>query len=358
MIRDGRATESPITHLDGLNVKTDRRHDRAVLSIDDVRWLLEATANAPARFGMTGKARSVLYRLAVETGLRPGELRSLTRASFDLEGGEPAVTIAAGYAKNRRQDTLPLRPATAALLATHLGKKMPGAMAFTMPGDSLVVKMFRADLAAARKAWIDAAQTTQERREREESCRMTYRDESGLVSDFYSLRHSCGYWLLDAGVDMRVVQRIMRHSTITLTVDRYGKLRGLLGNQSQQLAVGRLPDLSQPGAQVARATGTESKPPEIRLSPDLSLSSEFQRSPAQSVEVKEADNVVVKTRKTHGNTIVSRRKNGEIGIRTLDTGLTPYNGLANRRLQPLGHLSKWVDYAEVGRGWQVAGWGI
>ena len=31
--------------------------------------------------------------------------------------------------------------------------------------------------------------------------------------------------------------------------------------------------------------------------------------------------------------------NGERGIRTLDTGLTPYNGLANRRLQPLGHLS-------------------
>src|SRR5207302_11049595 len=30
---------------------------------------------------------------------------------------------------------------------------------------------------------------------------------------------------------------------------------------------------------------------------------------------------------------------GERGIRTLDTGLTPYNGLANRRLQPLGHLS-------------------
>ena len=32
-------------------------------------------------------------------------------------------------------------------------------------------------------------------------------------------------------------------------------------------------------------------------------------------------------------------ENGEIGIRTLDTDLTPYNGLANRRLQPLGHLS-------------------
>jgi hypothetical protein len=34
------------------------------------------------------------------------------------------------------------------------------------------------------------------------------------------------------------------------------------------------------------------------------------------------------------------KSNGEAGIRTRDTGLTPYNGLANRRLQPLGHLSK------------------
>ena len=30
---------------------------------------------------------------------------------------------------------------------------------------------------------------------------------------------------------------------------------------------------------------------------------------------------------------------GEGGIRTLDTSIHPYNGLANRRLQPLGHLS-------------------
>src|SRR5262249_45311836 len=30
---------------------------------------------------------------------------------------------------------------------------------------------------------------------------------------------------------------------------------------------------------------------------------------------------------------------GEEGIRTLDTGFGPYNGLANRRLRPLGHLT-------------------
>jgi hypothetical protein len=30
---------------------------------------------------------------------------------------------------------------------------------------------------------------------------------------------------------------------------------------------------------------------------------------------------------------------GDGGIRTLDRTLQPYNGLANRRLQPLGHVS-------------------
>src|SRR5215469_6738246 len=35
----------------------------------------------------------------------------------------------------------------------------------------------------------------------------------------------------------------------------------------------------------------------------------------------------------------ARPNGGEAGIRTLDTGFGPYNGLANRRLQPLGHLT-------------------
>jgi hypothetical protein len=33
------------------------------------------------------------------------------------------------------------------------------------------------------------------------------------------------------------------------------------------------------------------------------------------------------------------RFGGDGGIRTLDTPLRAYNGLANRRLQPLGHVS-------------------
>ena len=44
-------------------------------------------------------------------------------------------------------------------------------------------------------------------------------------------------------------------------------------------------------------------------------------------------------RKQSAKAVKSFESGGERGIRTLDTGFSPYNGLANRRLQPLGHLS-------------------
>ena len=37
---------------------------------------------------------------------------------------------------------------------------------------------------------------------------------------------------------------------------------------------------------------------------------------------------------------IRRATGGDGGIRTLDRALQPYNGLANRRLQPLGHVSR------------------
>jgi len=39
MVRDGRATESPLAHLQGLNVKTDRRHDTLPLRADTAALL-------------------------------------------------------------------------------------------------------------------------------------------------------------------------------------------------------------------------------------------------------------------------------------------------------------------------------
>src|SRR5271163_1971948 len=44
----------------------------------------------------------------------------------------------------------------------------------------------------------------------------------------------------------------------------------------------------------------------------------------------------------------NRRDGGAGGIRTLDRALQPYNGLANRRLQPLGHSSVGADMPDTG----------
>ena len=49
-----------------------------------------------------------------------------------------------------------------------------------------------------------------------------------------------------------------------------------------------------------------------------------------------------------GRRTVYRGIGGDGGIRTLDRALQPYNGLANRRLQPLGHISGRADMPEAG----------
>ena len=43
--------------------------------------------------------------------------------------------------------------------------------------------------------------------------------------------------------------------------------------------------------------------------------------------------------KPRGDSGLQRLSGGEAGIRTLGRGYCPFNGLANRRLQPLGHLT-------------------
>src|SRR5262249_25826141 len=190
----------------------------------------------PDRFGMTGPDRAMLYRLAVETGLRAGELCSLTRLSFNLDGDNPTVTVAAEYSKRRREDTLPLRPALASELRSFLVTKAPTALAFpTMPREH-VAKMFRADLEAAG---------------------IVYRDVNGLVADFHSLRHTFISNLARGGVHPKVAQSWARHSTITLTMDRYSHT--LVEEQSQALMA--LPDLSPASRQAIRATGAEDAQP-------------------------------------------------------------------------------------------------
>ncbi len=178
----------------------------------------------------------MLYRVALETGLRWSELRSLTPASFSLNKVPPTVRVEAGYSKHRREDVLPLRPETARDLLVYLSNKLPMAPAFPMWRER-GAKMLRVDLEAAGIPPIN---------------------EGGVV-DFHSLRHMFISALAQSGVHPKTAQSLARHSTITLTMDCYSHT--VLEDLSAALQ--KLPDLSfSDEALEVAATGTTDPAPQ------------------------------------------------------------------------------------------------
>lgn len=169
-----------------------------------------------------------------QSGLRVSELASLTAGSFSL-GESPSVAIGPAYAKNRRQDNLPLRADMAGRLLEFLVGKMPTAKAFPKLNSEHSADMLKADL---------------------ESSGLPY-DLEGKTFDFHALRHQFISSLAAAGVHPKTAQQSARHSTITLTMDRYSHVfRGDL-NQAIEL----LPDYSARTKQQ-RATGTSDASPD------------------------------------------------------------------------------------------------
>ena len=199
-----------------------------------MKKLLTLTGAGVVRGGMTGSERRPLYLLALETGLRANELRSLTRAAFDLNDSAPTVTVAAGYSKRRRTDTPPLRPALAAELRGHLASNQPAALAFSAPGNPTFTRMFQFDIGAAG---------------------IVYRNKDGRVADFHALRHTFISNVTRSGVYPKIAQSLARHSTITLTMDKYSHT--LVGEQADALK--GLPDLTGPIANETKKTGTDGR---------------------------------------------------------------------------------------------------
>jgi integrase len=106
--------------------------------------------------------------------------------------------------------------------------KTPAAKLFAMPDRTWLARMLRADLADARRAWLDEAKCdADERTRREQSDFLAEQNDAGEWFDFHSLRHTCGARLSLSGAHPKTVQSVMRHSTPVQTMDRYGHL--LLG---------------------------------------------------------------------------------------------------------------------------------
>lgn len=191
------------------NEAIDRRRVRRVLTSSELTHLLESTEQAPAvRFygptrskhnviELPGPERAALYRIATITGLRANEIRTLEPNAFKLEGDDPHVIVRAGYSKHRREDHQPIRRSDAEWLRTWLvGREEQVVMV-----PDRTAEMLRGDL---------------------ERAGIPYETADGVV-DFHSLRATYITLLAQSGIDPKRLQKLARHSTITLTMDGYVK---------------------------------------------------------------------------------------------------------------------------------------
>jgi len=225
-------TTSPIDFIEGLdNEGTDRRHERRAATPDEIRRLLEVTAAEPEHYGMSGRERSLLYRFAVETGFRAGEISTLTTGCFDFDN--LTVTVRAGYSKHRREDVQAIRPELAAMLKEHCRGKLPTAKVFGGSFKQLTNKaaeMLKLDLEAAEIPYI----------------------ENDRVFDFHAFRHTFVTSLRN--VSSRTAQALARHQSSAMT-DRYTHI----ALHDERAALDALPDYGAPSEESQKATGTDDK---------------------------------------------------------------------------------------------------
>jgi integrase len=230
--RDGRTRTYELATLDRLNEEADRRYVRRPLSDTELRTLIRITRTAPEWRGISGVDRSWFYALGATTGFRRSELGALRPDDFAIDGPEPTVSLGGESTKNGKPAEQPLPPALAADLRSWLASKTSGVPVFTLPEKT--GQMLHADL---RRSGIEPV------------------DAQGRVVDTHSLRHGYITALARAGVPVKVVQTLARHSDPKLTLGIYSHLSAF----DLRGAIDRLPDLSDtnPESDALSATGTE-----------------------------------------------------------------------------------------------------
>ena len=228
LVINRRLQRNPLEGLSLLNEATDRRRERRSLSSEEFARIYRVAQTGPPVAGFTGPDRAMLYMLAAWTGLRRGEIGSLTLRSFDLTAESPTVTVAAAYSKHRREDVCYLHGELVDAFREWLDLRKPEQDDILFPiseatcgVDRRTSKMLQRDLGAARKIWIAEADTDKERKRRESSDFLKYIDSRGRYADFHALRHTFVTNLARANVDPKTAQTLARHSNIQLTMDLY-----------------------------------------------------------------------------------------------------------------------------------------
>jgi integrase len=158
---------------------------------------------------LQGWERALTYELLLTTGMRKGELESLTVGDVDLSDSAPAVTLRGIHAKNGKRSTIPLRPDVAIHVRDWLAdrrRRLAAQGKVLAAADRLVqipsglIRILDRDLAAAGIPKVD---------------------ERGRRLDVHAMRTTFNTQLAVAGVDPRTAMAAMRVSSLDLVLKTY-----------------------------------------------------------------------------------------------------------------------------------------
>ncbi len=213
-----RLHDNLVSVLRPIRLNSANTQQRRALSENEISRLMQSTVESEEIYsGLNGIERSMVYQLALTTGLRHNEIRTLNRDDFDLDAG--IVIVRDVNAKNDRTDILPLQRSLQDRLYKYFidFPALPKAKAFAGMGTKGFA-MLKKDLIVAGIA---------------------YENEYGKA-DFHALRHTFCSMLAKSGVLPQIAQRLMRHSDINLTMKAYTHI--LIEDKKEAIAV--LPEIN------------------------------------------------------------------------------------------------------------------
>ncbi len=238
----GRMISNPFRGVPKADEKADPRRRRRSMTEAELTRLLDVARHRPLAEAMTvrrgkrageryadlrpetreqldrlGRERALIYKTLVLTGLRKGELASLTESNLELDAPIPHIELDARDEKNREGNGVVIRTDLAedlkqwladklhALQAEALsrGESIPAKLPADMPIFEVptgLIRIFNRDLKAANIA---------------------KKDDRGRTLDVHALRTTFGTLLSRGGVPLRTAQAAMRHSDPSLTANVY-----------------------------------------------------------------------------------------------------------------------------------------
>ena len=164
-------------------------------------WAVSLRSESELRYKELGRERALLYKMALMTGLRRGELTALRVAFLRLDLKPlPSLELPGEFTKNGEKAKLLLVPELAEELRQWITdtNRQTNDLLFTV--SSKINNIFKRDLKAAG---------------------IPYQDDRGRFADFHSLRHAANTMLGIAGIPPKLRQLFMRHSDIRLTTATY-----------------------------------------------------------------------------------------------------------------------------------------